>query len=155
MRIAVLSDVHAVLPALEAVLAEPDVASADRIVLTGDLAAGPQPVETLDLLSALAESSYPDAREWGEYYIRSVAGDADAIEAMGPRDGRGSASGEVRAAVRACVASLAGRRPGLEPGGARERSADLTDHPVRPRGDVVPGEVHDLIARPAQLGIPS
>ena len=249
VRIAVLSDVHAVLPALEAVLAEPDVASADRIVLTGDLAAGPQPVETLDRLSALgeravwvrgnadrelvefaggerqtqpdaispwaaqqlredqvgllaglplavtlpvpglgtalfchatprddeevvlvdsrlarwatvfeplddsvstvvcghthmpfvrlahrrlvvnpgsvgmpyggagahwallgpgvelrvtefdadraidrvvAESSYPDAREWGEYYIRSVAGDADAIEAMGPRDGRAS-----------------------------------------------------------------
>jgi 3',5'-cyclic AMP phosphodiesterase CpdA len=46
MKIAVLSDVHAVLPALEAVLAEPDVAAADRIVLTGDLAAGPQPVET-------------------------------------------------------------------------------------------------------------
>jgi predicted phosphodiesterase len=55
MRIAVLSDVHGVLPALEAVLAEPDVRSADRIVLTGDLAAGPQPVETLDALSALGE----------------------------------------------------------------------------------------------------
>jgi predicted phosphodiesterase len=41
--VAVLSDIHGVLPALEAVLAEPDVASADRIVLTGDLAAGPQP----------------------------------------------------------------------------------------------------------------
>jgi predicted phosphodiesterase len=55
MRIAVLSDIHGVLPALEAVLAEPDVRSADRIVLTGDLAAGPQPVETLDVLSALGE----------------------------------------------------------------------------------------------------
>ena len=55
MRIAVLSDIHGVLPALEAVLAEPDVASADRVVLTGDLAAGPQPAETLDLLSALGE----------------------------------------------------------------------------------------------------
>jgi predicted phosphodiesterase len=53
MRIAVLSDIHGVLPALEAVLAEPDVRSADRIVLTGDLAAGPQPVETLDALAAL------------------------------------------------------------------------------------------------------
>ena len=39
--VAVLSDIHGVLPALEAVLAEPDVAAADRIVLTGDLAAGP------------------------------------------------------------------------------------------------------------------
>ncbi|SDL69425.1 metallophosphoesterase family protein [Nonomuraea jiangxiensis] len=55
MRIAVLSDVHGVLPALEAVLAEPDVAGADLIVLTGDLAAGPMPVETLDLLVSLGE----------------------------------------------------------------------------------------------------
>jgi predicted phosphodiesterase len=55
MRIAVLSDIHGVLPALDAVLAEPDVRSADRIVLTGDLAAGPQPVETLDALSALGD----------------------------------------------------------------------------------------------------
>jgi predicted phosphodiesterase len=53
MRVAVLSDIHGVLPALEAVLDEPDVRSADRIVLTGDLAAGPQPVPTLDLLCSL------------------------------------------------------------------------------------------------------
>lgn len=54
-RVAVLSDIHGVLPALEAVLDEPDVRSADLIVLTGDLAAGPQPVETVDLLSSLGE----------------------------------------------------------------------------------------------------
>ncbi|MEH0841415.1 metallophosphoesterase family protein [Micromonospora sp. CPCC 205711] len=54
-RVAVLSDIHGVLPALEAVLAEPDVAAADLIVLTGDLAAGPQPVEVLDLLAGLGE----------------------------------------------------------------------------------------------------
>ncbi|WP_375399620.1 GNAT family N-acetyltransferase [uncultured Amnibacterium sp.] len=54
-RVAVLSDVHGVLPALEAVLAEPDVRSADRIVVTGDLAAGPQPSEVLDALTALGE----------------------------------------------------------------------------------------------------
>ena len=42
-RVAVLSDIHGVLPALESVLAEPEVAGADRIVLTGDLAAGPSP----------------------------------------------------------------------------------------------------------------
>ncbi|ADB29735.1 phosphodiesterase, MJ0936 family [Kribbella flavida DSM 17836] len=52
-QIAVLADVHGVLPALEAVLAEPDVQQADVIVLAGDLASGPQPVETLDLLVAL------------------------------------------------------------------------------------------------------
>ena len=53
--VAVLSDIHGVLPALEAVLSEPDVAAADRIVLTGDIAAGPQPVETLDLLTSLGD----------------------------------------------------------------------------------------------------
>lgn len=54
-QVAVLSDIHGVLPALEAVLAEPEVASADRIVLTGDIAAGPQPVQTIERLLALGE----------------------------------------------------------------------------------------------------
>lgn len=53
--VAVLSDVHGVLPALEAVLAEPDVHAADRIVLTGDITAGPMPVETVDALVALGD----------------------------------------------------------------------------------------------------
>ena len=39
-----LSDIHGVLPALDAVLAEPAVRAAERIVVTGDHAAGPQPV---------------------------------------------------------------------------------------------------------------
>lgn len=55
MATAVLSDVHGVLPALEAVLAEPDVREADLIVLTGDIAAGPLPVETLDRLLGLGD----------------------------------------------------------------------------------------------------
>ncbi|MDO9456925.1 metallophosphoesterase [Nocardioides sp.] len=50
--VAVLSDVHGVLPVLEAVLAEPDVRSADVVVVCGDHAAGPQPVEVLDLLAS-------------------------------------------------------------------------------------------------------
>lgn len=53
--VAVLSDIHGVLPALDAVLAEPDVQNADRIVLTGDIAAGPLPVETLDRLISLGD----------------------------------------------------------------------------------------------------
>jgi predicted phosphodiesterase len=36
----VLSDIHGVLPALEAVLAESAVQAADRIVLTGNIAPG-------------------------------------------------------------------------------------------------------------------
>ncbi len=51
--VAVLSDIHGVLPALDAVLAEPDVETADRIVLTGDIAAGPQPAEVIDRLRDL------------------------------------------------------------------------------------------------------
>jgi predicted phosphodiesterase len=54
-RIAVLADVHGVLPALEAVLAEEDVLAADVIVLAGDIASGPQPVETLDVLTELGD----------------------------------------------------------------------------------------------------
>ncbi|MFI7517006.1 metallophosphoesterase family protein [Micromonospora echinofusca] len=56
-RVAVLSDIHGALPALEAVLAEPDVAAADLIVLTGDMAAGPQPVEVLDVLAGLGDQA--------------------------------------------------------------------------------------------------
>jgi putative phosphoesterase len=53
--VAVLSDIHGVLPVLEAVLAEPDVRAADLVVVTGDHAAGPMPVEVLDTLVALGQ----------------------------------------------------------------------------------------------------
>jgi predicted phosphodiesterase len=53
--VAVLSDIHGVLPVLEAVLGEADVASADLIVVTGDHASGPQPVAVLERLLALGE----------------------------------------------------------------------------------------------------
>lgn len=55
MRVAVLADIHGNLPALEAVLAEPDLGSADRLVLLGDIALGPMPAEALDLLASLEE----------------------------------------------------------------------------------------------------
>ena len=51
--VAVLADIHGVLPALQAVLA--DAQEAELIVLAGDIASGPQPVETLDLLTALGD----------------------------------------------------------------------------------------------------
>ena len=53
--VAVLSDIHGVLPVLDAVLAEPDVAAAELVVVTGDHAAGPMPVEVLDRLVGLGE----------------------------------------------------------------------------------------------------
>jgi len=53
MRVAALYDVHGNLPALEAVLAEPDVAAADVVLVGGDALAGPMPAETLRLLTGL------------------------------------------------------------------------------------------------------
>lgn len=50
--VAVLSDVHGVLPVLEAVLAEPEVRGADLLVVTGDHTSGPQPCSVLDRLLA-------------------------------------------------------------------------------------------------------
>ena len=64
-RIAVVSDTHGVLPCLDAVLGEPDARSADVIVVTGDIAAGPQPTQVLDRLSELGEK------------VRLVRGNAD------------------------------------------------------------------------------
>jgi predicted phosphodiesterase len=55
MRVAALYDIHGNLPALEAVLAEPDVAAADLMVVGGDALAGPMPAETLALLVALGD----------------------------------------------------------------------------------------------------
>jgi predicted phosphodiesterase len=55
MRVAVLSDIHGNLPALDAVLHDVDRQGADLIVLNGDLADGPMPVQTLDRLAALGD----------------------------------------------------------------------------------------------------
>ena len=55
MRVAVLSDIHGNLPALEAVLSEADAADADVIVLPGDMTVGPLQSETLDLLATLGQ----------------------------------------------------------------------------------------------------
>jgi putative phosphoesterase len=53
--VAVLSDIHGVLPVLDAVLAEPDVQAAELLVVTGDHAAGPMPVPVLDRLTGLGD----------------------------------------------------------------------------------------------------
>jgi len=53
--VAVLSDVHGVLPALERVLREPAVDAAELIVVTGDHTWGPQPARVLDLLTSLGD----------------------------------------------------------------------------------------------------
>ena len=50
-----LADIHGNLPALEAVLGESDVTAADAVVLLGDIALGPTPGETLDVLAGLGQ----------------------------------------------------------------------------------------------------
>ena len=53
MRVAALYDIHGMLVPLEAVLDE--VAETDAIVVGGDVASGPQPVEVLERLRALGD----------------------------------------------------------------------------------------------------
>jgi predicted phosphodiesterase len=54
--VAVLADIHGVLPVLDAVLADPGVRAAERIVVCGDHAAGPQPTQVLDRLAGLGNA---------------------------------------------------------------------------------------------------
>jgi predicted phosphodiesterase len=52
VSVAALYDVHGNLPALKAVLSEVDALGVDTILVGGDVASGPMPVETLDTLRA-------------------------------------------------------------------------------------------------------
>ena len=56
MRLAVMSDVHGNLPALEAVLQDLQQYEPDGVIVAGDFVGGPHPVETirLTILSAYA-----------------------------------------------------------------------------------------------------
>jgi predicted phosphodiesterase len=75
----VLCDIHANLPALEAVLAEVRLAVADSILLGGDVVPGPMPRETLSLLRAL------------DLPVLAIHGNGDR-EALNARAGRPLAS---------------------------------------------------------------
>jgi putative phosphoesterase len=58
MRVAVISDVHGNLPALEAVLAEVRREAPDLIVSCGDVASGPMPAETIELMRTLGDARF-------------------------------------------------------------------------------------------------
>jgi putative phosphoesterase len=77
VRVAALYDVHGNLPALEAVLAEVEAARADRVLVGGDLVAGPFPGECLDLLRGLGDR------------VEFVRGNADREVLAGGDDERG------------------------------------------------------------------
>ena len=72
MQVAALYDVHGNLPALEAVLTEVDREHVDAIVFGGDIAAGPFPRETVDLVRSLdavcirGNADWRDG-EWGAH----------------------------------------------------------------------------------------
>ena len=55
IRVAALYDVHGNLPALEAVLAEVEREAPDAVLVGGDVAAGPFPAESLELLRSLGD----------------------------------------------------------------------------------------------------
>ena len=55
VRVAALYDIHANVPALDAVLVEVERAGVDRIVVGGDVVPGPLPVATIERLRALGD----------------------------------------------------------------------------------------------------
>lgn len=57
MRVAALFDIHANLPALEAVMEDVRLAPVDQIVISGDLLPGSMPRECLDLAAWLGVST--------------------------------------------------------------------------------------------------
>jgi predicted phosphodiesterase len=58
VKVAALYDVHGNVHALEAVLADPDVAAADAILFGGDLASGPFPAETIAVARPLPNARF-------------------------------------------------------------------------------------------------
>jgi putative phosphoesterase len=58
MRVAAIADIHGNLPALEAVLSEVARENVDLIVVCGDVASGPLPAETIEVLRALPNARF-------------------------------------------------------------------------------------------------
>ena len=74
MRVAALYDVHGNLPALEAVLSDVERENADAIVFGGDIASGPMPRETIELVRSIDDAVF-------------VRGNADRLETPANQEG--------------------------------------------------------------------
>jgi putative phosphoesterase len=81
VKVAALYDVHANLPALEAVLAEVEREDVDLIVLGGDCIHGPQPVETLERLRGLGERALWIRGNTDRLIAGAGTGDSDGLHA--------------------------------------------------------------------------
>jgi len=67
MRLGLIADIHGNVPALQAVLAELERDGVDRIVCLGDVAIGPQPTETTELIRSLDCDVVRG--NWDEYFV--------------------------------------------------------------------------------------
>lgn len=77
MRIALLSDIHANVTALEAILADISKAGADAYALVGDLVNyGPRPNETIDIIRTIPDSKIV-ANIWGNHEYSVFGGSLD------------------------------------------------------------------------------
>lgn len=79
MRVAALYDVHGNLPALRAVLADVEAAGADLIVFGGDLAWGPLPRETMEVISGFRDDA-KFVRGNADREVAARLGEADGLD---------------------------------------------------------------------------
>ena len=88
MRVAALYDIHANLPALEAVLGEVRDEEVDHVLIGGDVVPGPMPRETLDLLVGLDTPTHFICGN-GELAVLAQVepGDPDAVTYWGTASG--------------------------------------------------------------------
>jgi predicted phosphodiesterase len=112
VRLALISDIHGNLPALEAVLAEIEREGADEIICLGDVAVGPQPGETLDRVRELGCPVV--LGNWDAYFVEGFPEQTTEIGRQLVEMGEwwaGQLSEEHRAFIATFVDTLA--RPGL------------------------------------------
>ena len=112
MRLALISDIHGNLPALEAVVQEIGGEDVDEIVCLGDVAVGPQPGETLDRVRELGCPVV--LGNWDAYFVQGFPEQPNEIGRQLVEMGEwwaGHLSAEQRAFIATFVDAL--ERPGL------------------------------------------
>jgi len=85
MRVAAIYDIHANLPALEAVLQEVLQADVDQIVVGGDVVPGPMPSETIQCLLDLdlpRGTKYPQAQDFAASNVLQPPSERETLESF-------------------------------------------------------------------------